>query len=139
MSGCEIYRIEPLQRFSDSFEILINRHYRHNETAREKFEDLVSSYINNELIIKPLKNETSNSEPFPPKTAKQGVYFRKKRWNNLPYLDGKSKYGRLMYAVVPSKCTVYLIWIYTHKEFDGRPSDRDLKQDLLEIYKKAEI
>lgn len=139
MSGCEIYRIVPLQRFSDSFQDLINYHYRHDANARKKFEDLVSDYISNDLTTKPLKNETSDREKFPAKTAKDGVHFRKKRWSSLPCLEGKSKLGRLIYAVIPSKCTVYLIWIYTHDEHEGRPDDKDLKQSLLEIYKKSGI
>lgn len=139
MSGCETYLIEPLPRFNDSFDFLVRKHYSSNVKARQEFDVLVANYINSQLTTKPLSDSASRREPFPAKSAKDGVYLRKKIWTSLPCLQGSAKCGRLMYAVVPSKCTVYLIWIYTHKEFEGRPSDKDLKQDLVEIYKRAGI
>jgi len=99
---------------------------------------LITAYINDELRIKPLDNNTSDSEAFPSKSARDGYFFRKKRWRDLPNLRGCEKWGRLIYVVVPSKCVVYLVWIYTHKQYEGRPPDSSLKQDLCEIYKKAE-
>ena len=137
MSGCKTYRIELLQRYEDSFEKLIAEHYRRNNKGKKKFEDLITAYINNELRIKPLDNNTSDSETFPPKSAKEGYFFRKKRWRNLPDLQGSEKWGRLIYVVAPSECVVYLVWIYTHKQYERRPPDSSLKQDLCEIYEKV--
>ena len=56
----------------------------------------------------------------------------------MPELEGASKCGRLIYVVHEVQCTVYLLWIYTHKEFAKRPGDDDLRVELRSIEEQSD-
>ena len=36
--------------------------------------------------------------------------------------------GRIVYVVHEASCTIEVVWIYNHDQFDRRPSDVDLKR-----------
>jgi hypothetical protein len=56
----------------------------------------------------------------------------------MPELQGASRYGRLMYVVHEVQHVVYLVWVYTHEEFEKRPSDNDLKDEFTVIQQDVE-
>ncbi|MFN6475270.1 hypothetical protein [Nostoc sp. DedQUE07] len=136
MTGCEVYRIEPLERFEISLEKLIKSHYRKNERARNSFLELVNDYIG-QLRENPSSNSFSEDEGFPKGTYKSDFKFRKIRFR-APELDGAAKKCRFMYVVNETKRVVYLLWIYTHEEFRTRPSDDDLRREFVGIQQEAE-
>ncbi|AFZ23624.1 hypothetical protein Cylst_1334 [Cylindrospermum stagnale PCC 7417] len=132
MSGCEAYQIRPLEKFSLSFEKVVKSHYRKNKQARVLFETLIDEYITI-LRKQPLFDE-SDSENFPKGCYKPDFDFRKIRFF-MPDLRGASRKGRLMYVVHQDSCSVFLVWVYTHEEYPKRPSDGELREQLLLIEK----
>jgi hypothetical protein len=127
------YCIERLPKFERTFSDLIKRHYRRNKTDCQKFEELINNYIESELKLNPCSNAVSDSLSFPAGTAEQGFEFRKKRWRNLPGLRGSAKFGRLIFLVYHPLKIIYLIWIYTHEEFQephSQPPTKELKEQV---------
>jgi len=55
--------------------------------------------------------------------------FYKLRFS-MPGLKRSAQLGRLMYLVHEATCSVRLVWIYTHDEFDSRPPEVDLRNHL---------
>ena len=51
----------------------------------------------------------------------------------MPELQGIAEYGRLIYVIHEELCIVYLVWVYTHKEFRKRPHDDDLRKEFTII------
>jgi hypothetical protein len=43
-----------------------------------------------------------------------------------------------MYWVSDEKNLITLLWIYTHEEFKGRPTDQDLRQVLKDSLQEEE-
>lgn len=136
MSGCEAYQIKPLEKFESSFEKLIKSHYRKNKRARNSFEELIESFIE-ELRNNPSSNSISEDEGFPKDCYKPEFQFRKIRFR-MPELQGAAKFGRLMYVVHEAQRVVYLVWVYTHEEFAKRPSDDELRRAFVAIQQEAE-
>ncbi|MBA3923344.1 MAG: hypothetical protein H0X31_17280 [Nostocaceae cyanobacterium] len=111
---------------------MIKKHYRKNSQARAEFEHLVEEYLKN-IEIEPCSSLVSDPESFPGNTADSDLEFRKKRWRRLPGLQGAARFGRLLFVVCHSKRIVYLVWIYTHAEFqepNSRPPDRELATEI---------
>lgn len=127
------YFIKRLPKFERTFSDLIKKHYRRNKTDCQKFQELIDHYIENELKLNPCSDQVSDSLSFPAGTAEQGFEFRKKRWRNLPGLRGSAKFGRLIFLVYHPLKVVYLIWIYTHEEFQepqAQPPAKELKEQV---------
>jgi hypothetical protein len=136
VSGCETYQIVPLERFESSLKKLIKNHYRKNERARNSFLDLIDNFIK-ELRENPCSNYFSDDENFPKGSYDQKLKFRKIKFRT-PELKGASGCGRLMYVVCETRCTFYLVWVYTHEEFSKRPSDDDLRGEFVVIQQNIE-
>jgi hypothetical protein len=127
------YQIERLPKFERTLKDLIKKHYRRNKSDLQKFEELIENCLENELKLDPCSDKASDSLPFPAGTAEQGFEFRKKRWRNLPGLKGAAKFGRLIFLVYHPLKIVYLIWIYTHEEFqepNSQPPAKELKEQV---------
>ena len=142
--GSNKYKIRRLGKFEDTYRALVKRHYRRDAKAKEKFEYLVEEFVK-EAENNPCSNCVSDPEPFPGSTAEQGFEFRKKRWRRLPGLQGAARFGRLLFVVYHPKKIVYLVWIYTHAEYQeskSRPPDKELKFEVnfikQEIFSEAE-
>jgi len=136
VSGCETYQIVLLERFEGSLQKLIKSHYRKNERARNSFLELIEYFIS-ELRKNPGSCPLSEDEGFP-KGCHQPVFkFRKIRFD-MPELQGATGCGRLIYVIHEELCIVYLVWVYTHKEFRRRPHDDDLRREFLIIQQNAE-
>ena len=130
--GSSKYQIKRLGKFEGTYQALIKKHYRRDAKAREKFEYLVEDFVK-EVENSPCSDCVSDPEPFPASTAEQGFEFRKKRWRRLPGLQGAARFGRLLFVVYHPKKIVYLVWIYTHAEYQepkSRPPDKDLEVEV---------
>jgi hypothetical protein len=46
----------------------------------------------------------------------------------MPGLKGQAKHGRVIYLIDTETSVVYLMWIYTHAKFAGRPPEKSLRQ-----------
>lgn len=143
-NGSNNYQIRRLKKFEITYEALIKKHYRKDTKGRKEFQELVENYLR-ELEISPCSDCVSDNEPFPSNTAEQDFEFRKKRWRRLPRLQGAARFGRLLFIVCHSKRIVYLIWIYTHAEYQepkSRPPDKDLKVEVNlikeEVFRETE-
>ncbi|RUS95598.1 hypothetical protein DSM106972_089540 [Dulcicalothrix desertica PCC 7102] len=136
MSGCEAYQIVPLKRFETSLKKVIKSHYRKNERARSSFLELVDYYIE-QLRENPGSNPFSEDESFPKGCYDSKFKFRKIKFKT-PELDGAAGCGRLMYVLCEEKCTVYLVWVYTHEEFEKRPPEDDLRSEFTTIQENVE-
>lgn len=131
-NGSTNYQIKHLTKFDRTYAALIKKYYRKNAKAREEFEQIIADY-KKELEINPCLDSVSDAEPFPANTAEPDFDFRKKRWRRLPGLQGAARLGRLLFIVCHSRKTVYLMWIYTHAEYqepNSRPSDKELKAEI---------
>lgn len=72
----------------------------------------------------------SRKEPLPRKIElPQGWSFHKL----LKVSKGASGQIRLMYLVNTIDCVIKLVWIYSHEQFEKRPTEVDLKSVLKEI------
>lgn len=134
-NGFQGYQIRRLKKFERTYELLIKSHYRRDKKSRGEFENLINSFIE-ELENSECPEELGEKEPFPNKTAQDDLDLRKKRWKKLPGLQGAARYGRLIFVVNKNLKIVYLVWIYTHAEYQepkSRPPDKELMQELLNI------
>lgn len=137
--GCGGYQIRRLAKFETSYADLLKKHYRKDKKGREEFIKLVEDYIG-ELESSPCSDCVSDEEIFPADTADPDFDFRKKRWRNLPRLQGCAKFGRLMFVVYHPQKIVYLVWIYTHAEYQkpkSRPPEKDLKVQVNDAKRAA--
>lgn len=141
MGGFEKYQIRRLPKFETSLEQLIKKHYRKDKKARREFEEFIDSYIE-ELEKNPFSDRLSDKEPFPSDTSDPDLEFRKKRWTRLPRLKGSARFGRLLFVIARPTNTVYLIWIYTHSEYQSpkpRPPDKELKDQIKQVKKELAL
>lgn len=136
MTGCEAYRIELLEKFEISLEKLLKNHYRKNQRAGDCFMELVEGFIL-QLRSNPSSDSFSDRENFPKGSHRQDFQFRKIRFR-APELDGAARKCRLMYVIDEARRIVYLLWIYTHKEFAKRPPDDELRNAFSAIPQGAE-
>jgi hypothetical protein len=93
-----------------------------------------------ELENDPLSKDISDEEGSPDGIADEQYPLRKKRWRNLPGLEGVARFGRLIFVVCKVQKVVYLLWIYTHADHSdkkSRPSDKELAALILEVKEKA--
>ncbi len=137
--GCKNYQLKNLRKFETTYKDLLKNHYRKSRQDKILFEEMFLSYLDN-LEKYPCSKEVSDEEKFPNGTAEQGYFLRKKRWTNLPGLQGRARLGRLIFLVCDPIKVVYLIWIYTHADQSDqklRPSDKELRALILEAKNEA--
>ncbi|MCW5314993.1 hypothetical protein GTQ43_14600 [Nostoc sp. KVJ3] len=122
MTGSTPFSIEKSDNFNRSFKKLA-KVYRSDfvECIAEVLEDLIEDQY-------PLN---SRNEPLPRKIElPQGWSFHKLE---LKVSKGASGQIRLMYLVNTTDCVIKLVWIYSHEQFEKRPTEVDLKSVLKEI------
>jgi hypothetical protein len=112
-----------------NFERWLKRLIKYYKGSREKqaFIAFVFQLVD-ELCDEP-RPSNSALEPIPGKMTLEELEFRKLRFT-MPGLRGASGQGRLMYLIDSTESKIILVWIYTHKEFEGRPDDKSLKISL---------
>jgi hypothetical protein len=132
----DIYQIKILDRYERAYEKILKKHYKRKNKEKEQFEELIQEYIE-KLKNNPI--EDSDLEPFPKGSAHPDLEFRKKRWRRLPGLEGAARYGRLLFLISHTQKIVYLVWIYTHVEFqepNSRPPDKELTLEIRNVKEK---
>jgi hypothetical protein len=126
VSGSGAYRVQP----GDGFE----RRLLEYERANCVTDALVDAFRKELLLLvqqlaRGPQIPGARPEGFPKKTGVVGWDLWKVRFG-VPGLSGSAAQGRLMYLVNRSEHLVRLVWVYSHKQFEQRPSDRELKAAL---------
>jgi mRNA-degrading endonuclease RelE of RelBE toxin-antitoxin system len=116
------YHVKLTAKFRSSYKQLSKKHYRKNPAAQKQFDAQVASFTRR-VAEDPA---CAKREDFPAKTYIEGCELRKQRWSSLPGLNGGAQKGRLIYLVDHPNKTIYLLWIYTHAEYEKRPPDKEL-------------
>ncbi|MCC5615877.1 hypothetical protein LC605_12510 [Nostoc sp. CHAB 5836] len=122
MTGSTPFSIEKSDNFNRSFKKLAKA-YRSDfvECVAEVLEDLIEDQY-------PIN---SRNEPLPRKIElPQGWSFHKLEFK---VSKGASGQIRLMYLVNTTDYVIKLVWIYSHEQFEKRPTEVDLKGVLKEI------
>jgi mRNA-degrading endonuclease RelE of RelBE toxin-antitoxin system len=122
VTGSTPFSIEKSDNFNRSFKKLAKA-YRPDfvEYVAEVLEDLIEDQY-------PIN---SRNEPLPRKIElPQGWSFHKLEFR---VSKGASGQIRLMYLVNTTDCVIKLVWIYSHEQFQKRPTEVDLKSVLKEI------
>lgn len=137
MSNSGGYQTRRLENFSRSYKAVIKAHYRKDPKARENFEKRLARYLA-ALRLDPRPSPPfGHTEPWPKGSHREGWELWKLEFD-MPGLRGLAKHGRLIYMVDREGSTVYLLWVYTHVEFPGRPPDKSLRQLVREALEEAE-
>lgn len=122
MTGSTPFSIEKSDNFNRSFKKLAKA-YKSDfvERVTEVLEDLIEDQY-------PIN---SRNEPLPRKIElPQGWSFHKLEFK---VSKGASGQIRLMYLVNTTDCVIKLVWIYSHEQFEKRPTEVDLKGIIKEI------
>ncbi len=139
MSGSTPFQVIPSGRFQRSVEDFIKNHYKKNPKGEKEFKELVAGYYTS-LATMP-RQGLAPLEPWPASTPQsiQSDWELRKRDFSAPRLGGGAGQGRFIYAVHKQMKVVVPFWIYTHKQFEGRPPEKSLKEaaeGLAEILAK---
>lgn len=137
MSNSDSFRTKRLENFNKSYKSLIKGHYRKNRKGREAFEEQIAKYLSLLRSDPCPPPPFGRVEPWPKGSYREGWQLWKLDFD-MPGLAGLAKHGRIIYMIDPEWSTVYLIWIYTHAEFPGRPPDKSLKQLTKEAVEDGE-
>lgn len=131
MASSDNFQTKRLDNFNRSYSEVIKTHYRQNRQDKEKFERQVADYIDNLRKSPRPPRPAGHTEPWPNGTFREGWELWKLEFD-MPGLKGQAKHGRLIYIIDTQRSIVYLLWIYTHKKFAGRPPEASLRQLLNE-------
>jgi len=131
MSGLGKWLIKATEDFERSLNNLLKSHYRKDQKGKSEFGLLLKT------LIEQLRTTTfpktslleARQEKAPSKSLKPGqllakLYFR------LPRLKGSAGEGRIIYLIDTERKEIKLLYIYTHKDYSGRPPDKFLR-DLM--------
>lgn len=124
MAGSQPFQIKRTENFERTLKDLIKDAYRRNPSAEGKFLVLLEKKL---IALKSEGRLPSQSflEKWPPSSHVEGWELWK-HYFGMPGLSGAPGEGRLMYLVSKDRHEIVLIWIYTHKQFAGRPPDSAL-------------
>lgn len=136
MKDSDKYQIRFSPNYESNLRALIKTHYKKNKSKKNKlisFIKLLEEFYD-ELEENPCDDKVARKEPLSEKIVNKEFELRKKRWRNLPGLDGSAAYGRLIYLVDLKAKLVHLLFIYTHKEYsspNSRPSNKEIENKIL--------
>lgn len=125
-NGSPSFRVNPTSKFKRNVKDL-TKSYK-GQRLQQAFLQCVSG-----IVISLTQNprpEKSRLEPIPHGVIIPDKWEFRKLVFKMPERSGASGEGRLMYAVDFNESQIFLIWLYTHKDFEGRPSDGDLRKLL---------
>jgi hypothetical protein len=136
LSNSGSFRTKRLENFNRTFKALIKSHYRKNRQAKAEFEKQVAG------LIFLLRSDPRPRPPFGgmepwPKGSHREEWELRKLYFDMPGYRGEAGEGRLIYMIHEEESTAYLLWIYTHAEFVGRPPDKSLRRLVNEAYEEA--
>lgn len=128
MSGSPAFAIQRTEGFDQSLRAILREHYKKDPKGEAAFIELLGKMLM-ALTATP-RPGPSRPEPWPrtgtpPATDK--AEFRKVTFN-MPGLSGSAREGRLMYLVSRTESWIRPVIVYTHKQFEGRPSEKSLDQ-----------
>ncbi|NEO58997.1 MAG: hypothetical protein F6J98_00640 [Moorea sp. SIO4G2] len=127
MTGSNPFSIdtENSHNFYRSLKKLAKEHKVHKNSFFLRVTQVLENLIENPYPI------NSRQEPLPKKSKlPQGWTFHKLEFR---FAKGASGQIRLMYLVNTTTSVIKLVWIYTHKQFEKRPDDKDLRSVIQQI------
>ena len=128
-NGSPSFKVVRSDKFERTTKVL-KKDYK-GQRSQQAFVACVSGIIT--TLTRNPRPEGSRLEPIPHGvTIPEHWEFRKLVFL-MPERSGASGQGRMMYAVDLNSSIISLLWIYTHEEFAGRPSDGDLRQLLRDV------
>jgi plasmid stabilization system protein ParE len=128
------YRLKLSPRWTRSLKAFLKAHFRKKPDAAEAFNKTIERLVA-AICRDPTLGGHGELEPWPHKSFVQGWNFRKVRFP-LDALDGAARAVRLMYLEHPVDRMVVLVWLYSHAEFETRPSPTELAQALREAFEE---
>ena len=137
MTNSGSFRTRRLENFNRSYKDLIKSHYRKNQKDRASFEERLSRYLSLLRSDPYPPPPFGRVEPWPKGGHREGWQLWKLDFD-MPGLMGAAKHGRLIYLIDTEGFTIYLLWIYTHAEFPGRPPEKSLKRLTKEAIEEGE-
>jgi hypothetical protein len=132
------FQIELLTSFERTLEKLIRDRYRKNPAGKAEFDTLIEKLIDILTVDPRPRPPLGSLEPWPKGTSCEGWELWKLKFPMPKISSGAARQGRLIYLINGAEKKVGFIWIYTHAEFEKRPSDKILKDLLEEFIKSSE-
>jgi hypothetical protein len=111
---------------------LIESHYAEGDAAVAELDSMMAGLFE-ELRLQP-HHPTARFEPWPGKSHISGWQFFKIRFA-LPGLTGAANTGRLMYLVNRDAMEIYPLIVYTHKQYETRPPEKQLLKTIKDLAK----
>lgn len=125
MTGLVPFSLEKEENFLRTLGKIVKSYKSQSE--KQKFIEFISQWI--EEIIRDPQLPKSRNEPLPKNCPiQEGWQFRKL---SLIYGLGASGQIRLMYLFNDEQKIIKVLWIYSHKDFEKRPPDNDIK-DIIQ-------
>jgi hypothetical protein len=124
VTGSPESRLRRTETFERSLQQLIRSHYKKNKGGLKDFLELLTKKLGALAVGSPLSN--TSLEPWPAQTFAEGWQLWK-HYFSMPGLSGAAGEGRLIFLMRSDKSSVLPLWVYTHKDFSGRPPDSELK------------
>lgn len=122
------YKIDLTDNFRSSVSQLKKAHYKKDTASGAAFEAVLDGYFL-KFEKAPHAVPSSRAEPWPAKCHDERFKFYKSDFH-MPGLSGASGQGRIMWLVCDGTTTVHVVWVYTHAQYGGRPSDKGLRVEL---------
>jgi hypothetical protein len=130
VTGSTQFLIKPSNKFARSYKELLKRYYK-GDRAKQTFIEHIAQILEN-LSNDPFLAD-SFAESSPGGLLIPEAWEFRKYYFDMPSLRGASEQGRLMYLVNRSQSVIFLVWMYTHSEFEKRPPDKVLRQLIQEL------
>lgn len=134
MNGSRVYEIRLYESFDRSLDVLLKQNYKNDKKGAAAAAQVVEDTIN-ALRVNPCVRP-DDLEPWPrtmtPPPVADGFEFRKVRMT-MPRSDGDARQGRLMYLFNRNSAAVDVFAVYTHKQYKGRPAEKDLEKIVKAI------
>ncbi len=140
------YRLGKHNNYTKSYLSLHKKHYSKNNRGQKKLDSIINKLI--ELLsINPRppvpiarrvipEIKKLEREPYPAKVSKHlelwKLYFK------MPDLKKGASHGRIMFLINEQEKTVVLFWIYTHSEYSGRPSEKELRKIINTVLARSD-
>lgn len=127
MTNSGSFQTRRLDNFDKSYKEIVKSHYPKNRQDRERFEEQIARFLSLLRSDPHPPPPFGHTEPWPNGSYQEGWELWKLNFD-MPGLKGQAKHGRLIYMVDAEEATLYLLWIYTHAKFKGRPPEKSLRQ-----------
>lgn len=131
MTGSNLYEIKTGESFRSGSK-QIRKYYKKERKSDSMFMDRLADILER-LMVNPDALIEASTEPWPKNFSSRypGWSFRKIRFD-LPLLSGAVSCGRLIFLRNDELRVICLLILYTHKDFEGRPPDKALRQLIEE-------